>query len=108
VFVAASVTAATRAGMHLAADALAQHYSLRALHRIRQLGALLGLVPWALFVLVASKAPVLGSLQQAEAFGDTGVSSPRSIGWSRSSSARCDGSRCRWCCCCSCNGRCAI
>src|SRR3954451_215121 len=72
VFVAASVTAATRAGTHLAADALAQRYSLRTRHRIRQLGALLGLVPWALFVLVASKAPVLGSLMQREAFADTG------------------------------------
>jgi TRAP-type mannitol/chloroaromatic compound transport system permease small subunit len=72
VFVAASVTAATRAGTHLAADALAQRYSLRTRHRIRQLGALLGLVPWALFVLVASKAPVLGSLVQREAFADTG------------------------------------
>jgi TRAP-type mannitol/chloroaromatic compound transport system permease small subunit len=72
VFVAASVTAATRAGTHLAADALAQRYSRRMRHRIRQLGALLGLAPWALFVLVASKAPVLGSLVQAEAFADTG------------------------------------
>jgi TRAP-type mannitol/chloroaromatic compound transport system permease small subunit len=72
VFVAASVTAASRAGTHLAADALAQRYSVRTRHRIRQLGALLGLAPWAVFVLIASKAPVLSSLQQAEAFADTG------------------------------------
>jgi TRAP-type mannitol/chloroaromatic compound transport system permease small subunit len=70
-FVAASVTAATRAGTHLAADALAQRYSPRARHRIRQFGALLGLVPWALFVLIASEPAVLVSLQEAEAFPDT-------------------------------------
>lgn len=71
VFVAASVTTATRASTHLAADALAQHYSLRTRHRIRQLGALCGLVPWALFVFFASKPAVIGSLREAEAFPDT-------------------------------------
>lgn len=71
VFVAASVTAATRAGTHLAADALAHRYSARARHRIRQAGALFGLMPWALFVLIASRTPVLGSFWQLEAFPDT-------------------------------------
>jgi TRAP-type mannitol/chloroaromatic compound transport system permease small subunit len=71
VFVAASVTAATHAGTHLAADALAQRYAARTRHRIRQLGALFGLVPWAVFVLVASKPAVLASLYEREAFPDT-------------------------------------
>ncbi len=71
VLVAASVTAATRAGTHLAADALAERYSARMRHRIRQFGALFGLVPWALFVLVASKPAVLGSLSERESFPDT-------------------------------------
>lgn len=71
VFVAASVTAATRAGTHLAADALAQRYSCRARHRIRQAGALFGLAPWAVFVLIASKPSVLASFWQLEAFADT-------------------------------------
>ncbi|MFZ0065043.1 MAG: TRAP transporter small permease subunit [Pseudolabrys sp.] len=71
-FVAVSITAATRAGTHLAADALAQRYSRRLRVRIRQIGALIGLAPWALFILVASKPIVVSSLQVREAFPDTG------------------------------------
>ena len=70
-FVAASITAATRAGTHLAADALAQHYSPRIRHMLRKAGALFGLVPWAAFVLVASKPTVLSSVAAFEAFPDT-------------------------------------
>lgn len=70
-FVAVSVTAATRAGTHLAADALAQHYSPRVRHRIRQAGALLGLAPWALFVIWSSGATVLSSVSLLERFPDT-------------------------------------
>jgi len=70
-FVAASITAATRAGTHLAADALAQHYSPRIRHMLRKAGALFGLVPWAAFVLVASKPTVLSSVAVFEAFPDT-------------------------------------
>ncbi len=71
VFVAVSVTAATRTGAHLAADALAQQYSRRTRYRIRQVGALFGLAPWALFVMTASKPAVLGSVLETEAFPDT-------------------------------------
>ena len=70
-FVAVSVTAATRAGTHLAADALAQRYSSRLRRRIRQAGALLGLVPWALFILWSSRAAVSSSLSLLERFPDT-------------------------------------
>ena len=70
-FVAASITAATRAGTHLAADALAQHYSPRIRHMLRKAGALFGLVPWAAFVFVASKPVVLSSVAAFEAFPDT-------------------------------------
>ena len=70
-FVTVSVTAATRAGTHLRADVLAQRYSPRLRSRIRKLGALLGLVPWALFVLISSKPIVMASLQLHEAFPDT-------------------------------------
>jgi len=70
-FVAVSVTAATRAGTHLAADTLAQRYSARTRHRLKQLGAALGLLPWALFVLFASKGIVLSSVLGLEAFQDT-------------------------------------
>jgi TRAP-type mannitol/chloroaromatic compound transport system permease small subunit len=70
-FVAVSVTAATRAGTHLAADTLAQRYSARTRHRLKQLGAALGLLPWALFVLFASKGIVLSSVLGLESFQDT-------------------------------------
>jgi TRAP-type mannitol/chloroaromatic compound transport system permease small subunit len=71
-FVAVSMTAATRAGAHLAADALAQRYSVRTRHRLRRAGALIGLLPWAVFVLIASKPVVVSSVQLGENFPDTG------------------------------------
>lgn len=70
-FVAASVTAATRAGTHLAADALAQRYSPVLRRRIRQAGALFGLMPWALFILWSSRSAILSSLSLLERFPDT-------------------------------------
>jgi len=70
-FVAVSVTAATRAGTHLAADAVAQRYSPRLRNNIRKIGALAGLVPWALFILVTSEPIVVYSLKLREAFPDT-------------------------------------
>src|SRR5262245_54159933 len=71
-FVAVSVTAATRAGTHLAADAVAQRYSHRLRVRIRKIGALVGFAPWALFILFASKSTVIFSMQVCEKFPDTG------------------------------------
>jgi TRAP-type mannitol/chloroaromatic compound transport system permease small subunit len=70
-FMAAAVTAATRARIHLAADNFAQRYapSLRAF--IARCGALLGLAPWALFVLYASRQSVWMSVRQLENFPDT-------------------------------------
>jgi TRAP-type mannitol/chloroaromatic compound transport system permease small subunit len=70
-YVAVSVTAATRAGTHLAADALAQRYSPRLRRRIRQVGVMIGLVPWALFVAFAGKSMLVASLLDREAFPDT-------------------------------------
>jgi TRAP-type mannitol/chloroaromatic compound transport system permease small subunit len=71
-FVAVSITAASRAGTHLAADLLAQKYSARTRRRLHQIGAGVGLLPWALFVLIAGKSAVVPSVQQLEAFQDTG------------------------------------
>ncbi|HXW24746.1 MAG TPA: TRAP transporter small permease subunit [Xanthobacteraceae bacterium] len=70
-YVAASVTAATRAGSHLAADMLARRYrpAVRAL--IARCGAAFGLVPWALLVLVAGRNIVVSSVVALEAFPDT-------------------------------------
>ena len=69
--VAVSVVAATRAGTHLAADALAYRYSPRTRHRLRQICAAIGLLPWSLFILLASKNFVLQSILGLESFADT-------------------------------------
>ncbi len=71
-FVAASVTAATRARTHLAADLLARRYSARTRRRLNQIGSAIGLLPWALFVLIAGKTTVFSSLRDLEAFQDSG------------------------------------
>jgi TRAP-type mannitol/chloroaromatic compound transport system permease small subunit len=70
-YVAFSISAATRAGTHLAADTLAQRYSARTRHRLRQIGAGFALLPWALFVLFAGKAYVISSVLGLESFPDT-------------------------------------
>ena len=69
--VAVSVTAATRVGMHLAADTLAQGYSARTRHRLRQICAIIGLLPWAIFIIWASRGFVQQSVFGLEAFPDT-------------------------------------
>ncbi len=70
-YVAMAYTAATRAHAHLAADALARHYPERARRLLRRLGALLGMVPWALFVIIGGANLVIPSLRLLEAFPDT-------------------------------------
>jgi TRAP-type mannitol/chloroaromatic compound transport system permease small subunit len=70
-YVAMAFTAATRAHTHLAADALARNYSDRTRVTIARLGALLGLLPWALFVLIGGAKLVIPSLMAREAFADT-------------------------------------
>ena len=71
-FVAVSVTAATRSGTHLAADLLARRYSAPTRRRLDQAGSAIGLLPWALFVLIAGKSTVLSSLRDLESFQDSG------------------------------------
>jgi TRAP-type mannitol/chloroaromatic compound transport system permease small subunit len=70
-FVAMAFTAATRAHTHLAADAVARNYSDNTRAWIARLGALFGLLPWALFVLIAGAKLVVPSLQAIESFPDT-------------------------------------
>ena len=70
-YVAVSVTAATRAGTHLAADTLAHRYSDRTRHCLKRIGSALGLTPWALFIFFASKSTVWSSVQLLESFPDT-------------------------------------
>jgi len=71
-FVAVSVTAATRSGTHLSVDLLAKRYSLRTRQWLNRAGSTLGLLPWALFVLIASKSTVVSSLRALESFQDSG------------------------------------
>lgn len=71
-FVAVSITAATRAGTHLAADLLAQRYKVRTRRRLKQAGAAVGLLPWALFILIAGRNTVVPSVMHLEAFQDSG------------------------------------
>jgi len=71
-FVAVSVTAATRARTHLAADLLARRYSPHVRLRLNQFGSAFGLLPWALFILIAGKSTVISSLRDLEAFQDSG------------------------------------
>ena len=68
---AGASTAAPRPHTYVAGDAIARHYSEKTRTRIARLGALLGLVPWALFVLIAGAKLVLPSLQALESFADT-------------------------------------
>ena len=70
IYVAASVAAATRASTHLAADAIAQRYSPRTRARLRKLGAI-AILPWAVFVLIASRHMVVESVALREAFSQT-------------------------------------
>jgi TRAP-type mannitol/chloroaromatic compound transport system permease small subunit len=70
-YVAAAITAATRAGTHLAADTLARNYPPRWRARIGRMGILVGLLPWAIFVLVTSRNIVLLSVLSLEQFPDT-------------------------------------
>ena len=71
-YVAASVTAASRAGTHLATDALARHYPAATRRFLAQAGNLLALVPWALCILITATPPILRSLGQLERFPETG------------------------------------
>lgn len=71
-FVAVSVTAATPANVHLTADLLARRYTPRVRRTLNRLGNIVGLLPWALFVLVASRSTVVSSLHGLEAFPDSG------------------------------------
>ena len=70
-FMAAAVTAATRQRIHLAADTFAQRYPSSWRKSIARAGALLGLAPWAVFVLYASRQIVWMSVKQLESFPDT-------------------------------------
>jgi TRAP-type mannitol/chloroaromatic compound transport system permease small subunit len=70
-YIAASVTAATRARTHLAADMVARRYGRAMRAFLLRCGAACGLIPWALLVLIAGRNLVVSSLVSLEAFPDT-------------------------------------
>jgi TRAP-type mannitol/chloroaromatic compound transport system permease small subunit len=70
-YVAMAFTAATRAHTHLSADTVARMYSEAMRARLTRAGALIGLVPWALFVIFGGATLVLSSLRVFERFADT-------------------------------------
>src|ERR1700745_1399509 len=69
-YVAGSVTAATRTRTHLAADMLARRSRTALRAWVVRCGAALGLVPWALLVLIAGKNLVWSSMVSLEGFPD--------------------------------------
>ena len=71
-FVAASVTAATRADRHIAADSIARGYGAGTRRALTVVGILFGLLPWALFVAWTGWSTVARSVGQLERFQDTG------------------------------------
>jgi TRAP-type mannitol/chloroaromatic compound transport system permease small subunit len=70
-YVSVAVTAATRAKTHLATDTIARRYSQRWRTFLAKAGILLGVIPWAVFVLVTSRYIVLASVLALEQFPDT-------------------------------------
>lgn len=71
-FVAASVTAATRADRHIAADTLARGYQPRTRRLLARIGIVFGLLPWALFVAWAGWPTISRAVMVLERFQDTG------------------------------------
>ena len=71
-YVAASIAAATRARAHLAADTMARNYSAATRQWLACAGALFGLIPWSIIVLVTSWSLVRNSTLLLERFPDTG------------------------------------
>ena len=70
-YVAFAVTAATRANTHLATEVLSGGYSKRTRDMLVRIGALTGLLPWAIFVIAAGRSIVAASIIGLEAFPDT-------------------------------------
>ena len=71
-YVAASIAAATRARTHLAADTISRNYSDNTRQWLARAGALFGLSPWSIIVLMTSWNIVRNSMLLQEHFSDTG------------------------------------
>ena len=71
-FVAGSVTAATRADRHIAADGVAKNYTPRTRRSLRIFGIVFVLIPWTLFVAWSGWPVVRNSVAALERYQDTG------------------------------------
>jgi len=71
-YVAASITAATRSKTHLAADTISRNYTDATRQWLARAGAVFGLIPWSIIVLMTSWAIVRHSTLLLERFPDTG------------------------------------
>jgi TRAP-type mannitol/chloroaromatic compound transport system permease small subunit len=71
-YVAGAVTAATRAGTHLAVDTLAKRYPIWVRRLLTRGCDMLALLPWALCILVGGTPIIVSSLGHWERFPDTG------------------------------------
>src|SRR6202040_2150971 len=72
IYVAAAITAATRAKTHLAADTISRNYTDNTRQWLARAGALFGLIPWSVIVLMKSWNIVRDSMLLQEHFPDTG------------------------------------
>jgi TRAP-type mannitol/chloroaromatic compound transport system permease small subunit len=70
-YVSIALTGATRRHAHLATDVVAQRYGTRTRDALARIGALVVLVPWALFILYAAWPMTAQSVRQLEAFPET-------------------------------------
>ncbi|MFG1425178.1 TRAP transporter small permease subunit [Roseixanthobacter glucoisosaccharinicivorans] len=70
-YVAAAVTAATRARAHLASDILAHRFSPRTRAGIARVGVAISLLPWSIWLIVAGYPMVRLSVLGLEAFPET-------------------------------------
>ena len=71
-YVALAIRSATRHNAHLAADTLAARYAPRTRAALERFGHALGVLPFALYVLVGGATLVWQSLGSLESFPDTG------------------------------------
>jgi len=70
-YVAAAISYASRRGVHLSTDALAQRFRPATRSRLARFASACVLAPWAAFVLYSSTPMVAQSLRQLEAFPET-------------------------------------
>lgn len=70
-YVAAAVTAATRAKAHLASDLFAHRYRPETRARLARIGAAVGLLPWSIWLMVAGASLAFQSVASLESFPET-------------------------------------